>query len=91
MLGLGDRDQACHLADAELADVRRFGAPRALGVALRTAGLAYGGGKGLDLLAESVATLNGSPAALERAKSLAELGAAQHRAGRRRIAQGESH
>jgi DNA-binding NarL/FixJ family response regulator len=63
--------------------VRSFAAPRALGVALRTAGLADGGQRGLDLLADSVAALADSPAVLERAKSLAELGAAQRRAGQR--------
>ena len=78
--------QACRLAEAELADVRVFGAPRALGVALRTAGLCAGGQRGLDLLADSVAALADSPAVLERAKSLAELGAAQRRAGQRAAA-----
>ena len=59
---------------AELADVRAFGAPRALGIASRVAGLAQGGRRGLELLAESVAVLRNSPALLERAHSLAELG-----------------
>ena len=49
------------LADAELADVRVFGAPRALGIALRVAGLARGGPEGLALLRESAATLDDSP------------------------------
>ena len=43
LLRLGQRQRACQLAEAELADVRVFGAPRALGVALRAAGLARGG------------------------------------------------
>jgi DNA-binding CsgD family transcriptional regulator len=83
LLLAGDRPQARQLAEAELADVRVFGAPRALGIALRTAGLSDGGQRGLDLLADSVAALADSPAMLERAKSLAELGAAQRRAGQR--------
>jgi DNA-binding CsgD family transcriptional regulator len=86
LLRLGERDRACELADAELADVTAFGAPRALGVALRVAGLAPGGERGLALLGESVATLRRSPATLERAHSLAEWGAAQRRAGRRAAA-----
>jgi DNA-binding NarL/FixJ family response regulator len=45
--------------------------------------LATGGKDGLELLAESVAVLRTSPAVLERAKSLTELGAARRRAGRR--------
>ena len=79
----GDTAGARAFADAELADVRTFGAPRALAIALRTAGLVHGGERGLALLADSVTVLNGSPAVLERAKSLAELGAAQRRTGRR--------
>ena len=86
LLLAGDRPQACQLAEAELADVRAFAAPRALGIALRAAGLAIGGRRGLDLLGESVAVLATSPAVLERAKSLAELGAAQRRAGQRAAA-----
>jgi DNA-binding CsgD family transcriptional regulator len=66
-----------------LADVRVFGTRRALGVASRVAGLAHGGERGLELLGESVAVLATSLALLERAKSLAELGAALRRAGQR--------
>jgi len=83
LLRLGQRQNAYRLADAELADVRGFGAPRALGIALRAAGLARGGQEGLALLGESVAALDNSPALLERARSLAELGAALRRDGQR--------
>lgn len=86
LLALGKPRRALELAEAELADVRRFGGRRALGVALRTAGLARGGTDGLDMLEESVATLNQSPAALERAHSMIEWGSAQRRAGRRQDA-----
>ena len=86
LLRLGRRQHACQLADAELADVRVFGAPRALGIALRAAGLARGGQEGLALLRESVAALDDSPALLERARSLAELGAALRRDGQRAAA-----
>jgi DNA-binding CsgD family transcriptional regulator len=86
LLRLGQRQQARQLADAELADVRVFGAPRALGIALRTAGLARGGTEGLTLLRESAAALDGSPALLERGRSLAELGAALRRDGQRAAA-----
>ena len=86
LLRLGERHEADKLADAELADVRAFGAPRALGIALRAAGLARGGRDGLALLRESAATLDNSPALLERARSLAELGAALRRAGERTAA-----
>src|SRR6185437_2960666 len=86
LLRLGQRQDAVRLAEAELADVRVFGAPRALGIALRVAGLARGGPEGLDLLRESAATLDDSPALLERARSLAELGAALRRDGQRAAA-----
>ena len=86
LLRLGERERARDVAQAELADVKVFGAPRALGVALRVAGLAHGGSKGVELLGESVASLRKSPGALERAHSLAELGAAMRRHGCRSAA-----
>jgi DNA-binding CsgD family transcriptional regulator len=86
LLRLGERDGAIELADAELADVTAFAAPRARGIALRVAGLARGGERGLALLGESVSTLQDSPAVLERAHALAEWGAALRRAGRRTAA-----
>ena len=82
-LHLGRRTEALALAEAELADVRTFGGQRALGVALRAAGLVVGGRRGVELLTESVDCLRRSPAVLERAKSLVELGAVLRRAGRR--------
>jgi DNA-binding CsgD family transcriptional regulator len=86
LLQLGERERARDVAEAGLADVKAFGAPRALGIALRVVGLAHGGSKGIDLLGESVASLRNSPAVLERAHSLAELGAALRRNGRRSAA-----
>jgi ATP/maltotriose-dependent transcriptional regulator MalT len=80
---LGERGPAVELGEAELARARRFGAPRALGIALRVAGLSHGGERGLGLLGESVEQLSESTAALERATSLCELGAALRRAKRR--------
>jgi len=93
LLALGDARRARELADAELADTRRFGGRRALGIALRAAGLARSGAKGLAMLEESAAVLGESPALLERAASLIEWGAALRRAGqrsqaRRALAQG---
>jgi DNA-binding CsgD family transcriptional regulator len=74
------------MARAELAEVRVFGAPRALGIALRVSGLAESGEHGVELLHESVASLRESPARLELAHSLTELGAALRRSGARRAA-----
>ena len=86
LLRLGQREKARDLVEAELNDVRLFGTSRALGVALRVAGLIRGGRPGLELLSESVASLAGSPALLERARSLTELGAGLRRAGQRAAA-----
>lgn len=46
-----------------------------------------GGADGIELLRDSVAAVEDSPAAYERARSLTELGAALRRAGHRRDAQ----
>jgi ATP/maltotriose-dependent transcriptional regulator MalT len=86
LLRLGERETARQVAQAELDDVRKFGAPRALGVASRVAGLAQGGRDGLELLSESVTSLRSSSALLELAHSLTELGAALRRAGQRTAA-----
>jgi len=83
LLALGDARRARELADAELADTRRFGGRRALGVALRAAGLARPGAKGVAMLEQSAAVLGESPALLERAASLVEWGAALRRTGQR--------
>ena len=74
---------ATSLADEELVWARRFGAPRRLGIALRVSGLCHGGPGAIEPLEESVAALRGSPAKLELARSLCELGAAVRRANRR--------
>lgn len=86
LLLLGDRARARALAESELADARRFAGRRALGIALRVTGLAYGGTAGVRFIGESADVLRESPAILERAKSLAELGAALRRAGQLRAA-----
>jgi hypothetical protein len=50
LLALGEPERAAALASEELRLARRWGAPRAVSVALRTAGLAAGGAAGLDCL-----------------------------------------
>lgn len=86
LLRLGDRSGARAAAAAELRDARAFGGLRALGIALRVAGLAEGEQAGLPLLEESVAVLRRSPALLQRAHSLTEFGAALRRTGQRAAA-----
>jgi DNA-binding CsgD family transcriptional regulator/tetratricopeptide (TPR) repeat protein len=83
LLQLGDHDEARRLAAEELELARTWGAPRALGAALRAVGLVEGGKVGLARLEEAVAVLADSPAKLEHAKGRVELGAALRRANRR--------
>jgi DNA-binding CsgD family transcriptional regulator len=65
---------------------RAWGAPRAIGIELRSAGLAEGGETGLALLRDAVSVLEGSGATLELARALVELGAALRRGGERAAA-----
>src|SRR5262245_11574471 len=89
LLSLGRQREARRLADEELELARIWGAPRALGAALRAVGLVQGGVEGLARLEEAVGVLAGSPAKLEHAKARTELGAALRRANRR--AQAREH
>ncbi len=85
-LTLGDRAAARRIASEEVALARAFGGDRTLGVALRTAGTVTGGGDGEALLRESVDCFERAGVALERARTLAELGALLRRSNRRREA-----
>lgn len=77
-----DRDQeARQLAAEELELAVQWGAPRAHGRALWVNGLVLGGSSGIQLMTEAVKVLESSPARLEYAKALIELGTALHRAG----------
>jgi DNA-binding CsgD family transcriptional regulator len=78
--------EARRLVSAELADARRLGYARSTGVALRTLGLLEGGAKGTRRLEQSAQALEGSPARLEHARTLVELGAALRRGGERAAA-----
>jgi ATP/maltotriose-dependent transcriptional regulator MalT len=86
LFALGEAHRARKLAEAELADARRFRGRCALGISLRAAGVARGGVKGLATLEESATVLAESPAVLEWAASLVEWGAALRRTGRRSAA-----
>jgi DNA-binding CsgD family transcriptional regulator len=82
-LASGDRDAARRLAEEELELARHYGAPRALGMSLRAAGVAAGGPTGEAHLREAVAALAGGDAALEQARATCELGALLRRTNRR--------
>jgi DNA-binding CsgD family transcriptional regulator len=78
-----DRALALELVEEEVELARDSGLARPQGVALRAGGLLRGGRQGLELLSESVAALETTPARYEHARSLVELGAALRRGGRR--------
>jgi DNA-binding CsgD family transcriptional regulator len=82
-LALGDRESAGRLADEELELAQAFGAPRALGVAKRAAGVIAGGDRGASLLREAIGQFEQGDASLERARALADLGALLRRRNRR--------
>jgi DNA-binding CsgD family transcriptional regulator len=84
----GQRQEASRLAALELKEARRWGTPRAIGQALRGVGLVTGGTAGIDLLRDAVRALEASPARLEHARALTDLGAALRRANQRSEARG---
>src|SRR5919197_4560265 len=75
LLELGEHGEARRLAAEEVELARQWGAPRALGKALRTAGLVEGGKTGLAPLRDAANRLEAPPAALEWARALTEHGA----------------
>ena len=81
-----DPAEARALADEELERARWFGQARGLGIALRIRGLLVGGEEGMALLTEAVGVLRSSPARLELARTLYDIGATSRRAGRRSAA-----
>jgi DNA-binding CsgD family transcriptional regulator len=82
-LVLGNPAEARALAAEEVTLAQAYHGPRTLGIALRAAGLAEGGTRGIELLHQAVHVLDGSAARLEHARAMTDLGAALRRAGRR--------
>ncbi|HWC24047.1 MAG TPA: AAA family ATPase [Flexivirga sp.] len=82
LAGLGQLDEALALLDLELAAARGWGAPAAIGRALRLLGTLRPDA-GQTLLREAVTATEISPARLEHAKALVALGSAVRRSGRR--------
>ena len=82
-LALGDQESAERLAEEELRLAQAFGAPRALGVAMRVAGVVAGGERGASLLRDSIDAFERGDATLEKARALADLGAMLRRRNRR--------
>jgi DNA-binding CsgD family transcriptional regulator len=82
-LAMGDTDAAASFADEQLERARRWATPSGRGLALATKGLATGGEDGLERLAKGAALLGTSPARLDHARALVDLGIALRSAGRR--------
>jgi len=75
LLELGERERAHALSAEQLELARRFGAPHAVGPALRQHGVVIGGTEGCELARAAVAELEGSFARLELARALVDLAA----------------
>ena len=81
----GEADRARELAETELRLALDFGTPRAIGIAERTLALVADDDPG-ERLRHALGVLESSPARLEHARTLVELGAALRRGGHRREA-----
>jgi DNA-binding CsgD family transcriptional regulator len=87
----GDEAKAFAMAAEDLTLARRWGAPSGIGVALQAVARANGGMAAIQQLREAVNVLEGSPARLEHAHALIDLGAALRRANHRSDAQNIFH
>jgi DNA-binding CsgD family transcriptional regulator len=83
---LGEPDAARRQADEALEAARGWQGAKALGGALRVAGLLRGGEEGLALLDRAVETLEATQARLWHAQALVDYGAALRRAGKQSAA-----
>jgi DNA-binding CsgD family transcriptional regulator len=79
----GEIAEALGLAREEAGLAEAFGAPRACGISLRAVGLIEGGERGIASLQAAVRVLGDSPAVLEHARALIDLGSMLRREGRR--------
>ncbi len=83
LLALGDDEAARAMAAEDLERARRWGAASGTGVALRAGALVEGGEPAVERLREAARVLEGSPARLEHARALTDLGACLRRANHR--------
>jgi ATP/maltotriose-dependent transcriptional regulator MalT len=86
LAALGEVEEARRMALDDLERAQRWGAPGGIGVALRAHALVDGGAAAVERLQAAVEVLASSPARLEHARALADLGAALRRANRRQDA-----
>ena len=80
---LGDSEAAIRLATEEAELARPWRVASTLGRSLRILGLIQGGDEGIELIREAVSILDSSPARVEHAYALSNLGAALRRANHR--------
>jgi DNA-binding NarL/FixJ family response regulator len=80
-LALGQTDDAARLAEEDMTASARWGAPRPLGTALTTLGLVREDDEAERALQKAITTLRSSPARLQLATALTELGTLQARHG----------
>lgn len=88
LAAVGDGEQARRLALDDLERARRWAASSGIGLALRALGRVETGAASVERLHEAVELLERSPARLEHARALVDLGAALRRANRRAEARG---
>jgi ATP/maltotriose-dependent transcriptional regulator MalT len=86
LAAMGDREGAGRMAAEDLKRARRWGAASGIGVALRAVALVEAGPASIDRLREAADVLGRSPARLEHARALTDLGAALRRANQRAAA-----
>jgi DNA-binding CsgD family transcriptional regulator len=79
----GDESQARRLLDEDLEQARRWGTPRAIGTVLAALARLERSDRGLRRARDAVAVLEGSPARLELARALVDLGSRLRRSGQR--------
>lgn len=80
-LALGQADDAARLAEEDMTAATRWGAERPLGTALTTMGLVREDDEAERALNKAITTLGSSPARLQLATALTELGTLQARHG----------
>jgi DNA-binding CsgD family transcriptional regulator len=83
LTAMGKGRPARGMAELYLRNARAWGTPRTIGIGLHALGVVEGGEKGIRRIREAVASLERSPARLDHAKALTDLGAALRRANRR--------
>jgi DNA-binding CsgD family transcriptional regulator len=83
---LGDLERAHTLNNESIELARSIERPRALGIGLRTAAVITGGKESVELMRQAVGVLASTPARLEHARALIDLGAALRRQNHRKEA-----